>query len=79
MRTPSCNTKRLSKDKLCEHLEANRLIGELDSKRSAGLLEDTVRTARRKMVATCDHSMPRRGHVRTGDLINRWNDLQNSH
>ena len=35
---------------------------------------NTVRAARRKVVAACDHSMPRRGHGRTGDSIYWWND-----
>ena len=65
--SPSWNTKRPSKDKLREHLEETRLIYELGWARSAGSLEDTVRAARRKVVVACDHSMPRRGHGRTGN------------
>ena len=72
--SPSWNTKRLSKDKLCEHLEDTRLIDELGWARSAETLEDTVRAAKRKVVAACDHSMPRRGHRRTGDSMYWWND-----
>ena len=30
--------------------------------------------ARRKVVEACDHSMPRRGHGRTGDSMYWWND-----
>ena len=74
VRSPSWNTKRLSKDKLREHLEETSLIDELGWARSAGLFEDTVRAARRKVVAACDHSMPRRGHGRTGDSMYWWND-----
>ena len=33
-----------------------------------------MRAARRKVVAACDHSMPRRWHGRTGDSIYLWND-----
>ena len=62
LRSPSWNTKRLSKEKLREHLEETRLIDELGWVRSAESLEDTVRAARRKLVAACDHSMPRRRH-----------------
>ena len=42
--------------------------------RSAGSLEDTVRAARRKVVAACDYSMPRRGHGRTEGSMYWWND-----
>ena len=55
VRSPSWNTKRLSKDKLREHLEETRLIDELGWVRSAG--------------SACDHSMPRRGHRRSGDSM----------
>ena len=33
-----------------------------------------VWAARRKVVAACDHSMPRRGHGRTGDSMCWWNE-----
>ena len=69
VRSPSWNTKRLSKDKLHEHLEESGLIDELEWAGSAGSLEDTVRAARRKVVAACNHSMPCRGHGRTGDSM----------
>ena len=46
---------------------SERLIDELGWAKSAESLEDTMRAARRKVVAACDHSMPRRGHGRTGD------------
>ena len=65
-RSPSWNTRRLNKDKLQKHLEETRLIDELGWAKSAESLEDTVRAARRKVVAACDHSMPRRGTVVLG-------------
>ena len=74
VRSPSWNTKRLSQEKLREHLKETRLIDELDCLRSAGWLEDTVRAARRKVVAACDHSIPRRRHGRTGDSMCWWSD-----
>ena len=43
VRSPSWNTKRLSKDKLREQLEETRLIDELGWARSVESLEDTVR------------------------------------
>ena len=33
-----------------------------------------MREARRKVVAACDHSMPRRRHGRTGDSMYWWKD-----
>ena len=33
-----------------------------------------MQAARRKVVAACDHSMPRRGHGHTGDSMYWWND-----
>ena len=74
VRSPSWNAKRLSKDKLREHLEETRLINQLGWARSAGPLQDTVRASRRKVFTACDHSMPRRGHGRTGDSMYWWND-----
>ena len=74
VRSPSWNTKWLSKDKLLEHHEETRLIDELGWAGSAGSLEDTVRAVRRKVVAACDHSMPCHGHGRTGDSMYWWND-----
>ena len=47
---------------------------ERDWARSAESLEDTLRAARRKVVAACDHLMPRRRHGRTGDSMNWWSD-----
>ena len=58
VRSPSWNTKQISKDKVREHLEETRLIDELGWAGSAGSLEDTVRAPRWKVVAACDHSMP---------------------
>ena len=57
------------KDKLREHLEEIMLIGDLGWARSAGSLEDTARATRWKVVAACDHSMPRCGHGRNGDSM----------
>ena len=73
-RSPSRSTKQLSKDKLQNYLEEIRLIDKLGWAKSAGSLEDTMRAARRKVVAACDHSMPRRGHGRSGDSMYYWND-----
>ena len=64
-RSPSWHTRRLSKDRLHEHLQETRLIDELGWAKSAASLEDTVRVTRRKVVAAFDHSMPRRGHGKT--------------
>ena len=72
-RSPSWNTKRLSKDKLREHLEESRLIDELGWARCAGSLEDSVRAARRQVVAACVHSIPRHGHGRIKDSMYWWN------
>ena len=57
-----------------EHLEETRLIDELGWAWSAGSLEDTVRATRREVIAACEHSMPRRGHGRTGESMYWWND-----
>ena len=43
MSSPTWNMKRVSKDKLLEHLEGTRLIDELDWAGTAGSLEDTLR------------------------------------
>ena len=68
-RSLSWNTKRLSQDKLREHLE-----DEVGWARSAGSLEDTVRVARRKVVAASDHSIARCRHERTRDSMYLSND-----
>ena len=73
VRSPSWSTQRLRKDKLREHFEKTMLIDELGWARSAGSLEDTVGAGRRKLVAECDHSMPRSGHGRTEDSMYWWN------
>ena len=65
--SPSWNTRRLNKDKLREHLDEFRLMDELGWAKSAGSLEDTIRAARRKVIAACDRLMPRSSHGRTGD------------
>ena len=54
--------------------QETRLIDKLGWARSAGSLEDTMRATRRKLVAACDHSMPRRRHGRTSDSMYWWND-----
>ena len=73
-RSPSWNTKRLSKHKFRENLEETRLIYQVGWASPAGSLEDTVRAARWKVVTACDHSMPRCGHGRTGDSMYWRND-----
>ena len=73
-RSPFWNTRRLSQDKLQKHLEETRLIDELGWVKSAASLEDTVRAARQKVVAACDHSMLPRGHGRIRDSMYWWND-----
>ena len=59
-RSPSWNTRRLSRERLREHLEESRLIDELGWVCPAGSFEATVRSARQKLVAACDYAMPRR-------------------
>ena len=55
-RNPSSSIRRLSKDGLQEHLEETRLIDELDWVRLTEALENTVRHARLKVGAACNHS-----------------------
>ena len=74
VRSPCWNKRRLSNNKLQKHLKETRLIDELGWAKSAGSLEDTVRAARRLVVAACDHLMPCRAHGRTGDSMYWWND-----
>ena len=59
-KSPSWNTRRLCRERLRIHLETTRLIDELGWFEPAGSSEDTVRSARRKVAASCDYSMPRR-------------------
>ena len=59
-RSPSWNTKRLSREILREHLEETRIIDELGWVCPARSFEATVRSARQKAVVACDYSMPRR-------------------
>ena len=73
-RGPSWNTRRLSNDMLRENLEKTRLIDRLDWAKSAGSLENTVQAIKRRVVAECDHSMFRRGHMRIKNLMYWWND-----
>ena len=74
VRSSSWSTKQLSQHKLHEHFEETKLIDELGWARPAGSLEDTVRAARRKVVAACDHSMSRRWQRRTADSMYWWTD-----
>ena len=46
-------------------------MAEVEEKKNT---QYTVLAVRRKLVAACDHSMPRRGHGRTGDSVYWWND-----
>ena len=71
---PSWNTKRLSKDKLREYLEETRIVDGLCWAKSAGSLGDTMQAMRQKVVAACDHSMPRLGHRCTKKSMYWWND-----
>ena len=56
-RSPSWNTRRLSRERLREHLEETRLIDELGWVCPAGMFEATVRSVGQKVVAACDYSM----------------------
>ena len=55
-RSPSWNARWLCRERLKVHLETTRLIDELGWVEPAGSLEDTVRSARQKVVAACDYS-----------------------
>ena len=71
VRSPSWNTKRLSKDKLREHLEETRVHQDQDEfgwARSAGALEDTVRAARQE-IARAKEAIRKDGR---GGLIEKW-------
>ena len=56
------------------HLETTRLIDELGWVEPAGLLEDSVRSTRQKVVAACDYSMPRRKRRQANGSMYWWND-----
>ena len=71
---PSWNTRRLSKDKLRDFLEETRLTDELGWVKSAEPMESTVRLARQRVIAACDHSMPRLGQRRAQGSRYWWND-----
>ena len=73
-RCPSCNARRLCRERLKIHLETTRLIDELGWVEPAGSLKDTVRSARRKVVAACDYSMPRRKRRQARGSMYWWND-----
>ena len=85
-RSASRNTKRLSRERLREYLQGTRLIDDLGWIGHAGSLVETIRWARRKVVAACDYSMPRRKHrhVKCKEALRRginrsrlqcWKDL----
>ena len=59
-RSPSWNTRRLSRERLHKYLEETRLIDELGWVCPAGSFKAAVRSVRQKVVAACDYSMPRR-------------------
>ena len=73
-RSPSWNTRRLSRERLREHLEENRLIDELGWICAARSFEATVRSARQKVVAAYDYSMPRCKRRQTKGSMYWWND-----
>ena len=73
-RSPSWNARRLCRERLKVHLETTRLIDELGWVETAGSLEDTVRSARQKVVAACDYSMPRRKGRQARGSMYWWND-----
>ena len=61
----SCwNTRRLCKDKFRKYLEETRLIYGLGRVKPNESLKDLVWVTRRKVVAACNHLMPRQGHRR---------------
>ena len=73
-RSPSWNTRRLSRERLREHLEETRLIDEVGWVCPAGSFEATVRSVRQKVVATCDYSMPRRKRRQAKGSMYWWNN-----
>ena len=58
-RSPSWNTRRVSRERLREHLEETSFIDELGWVCPAGSSLATVRSARQNVVAACEYSMPR--------------------
>ena len=73
-RSPSWNTRRLNRERLREQLEETRLIDELGWVCPAGSFEATVRSARQKVVAACDYSMPRRKRRQAKGSMYWWDD-----
>ena len=73
-KSPSWNTRRLCRERLRIHLETTRLIDELGWVEPAGSLEDTVRSARQKVVTPCDYSMPRHKRRKAKGSMYWWND-----
>ena len=61
-RSPSWNTRRLSRERLQKHLDETRLIDELGWVCPAGSFEATVCSARQTVVTAYDYSMPHRMH-----------------
>ena len=73
-RSPAWNTRRLSRERLREHLEETRLIDELGWVCPARSFEATVCSARQKVVAACDYSVPRRKRRQAKGSMYWWND-----
>ena len=73
-RSPSWNTRRLSRKRLRENLEETRLIDKIGWVWPAGSFEATVRSAKQKVVAACDYSMPRRKRRQAKGSMYWWND-----
>ena len=57
---PLWNIRRLSKERLRVYLVKTRFIDEHGWMEPAGSLEDTVHRMKKKVVAACDDSIPRR-------------------
>ena len=67
-------TRRLSKERLREHLEETTLIDGLGWVCPAGLLEATVRCVVQKVVVACDCSVPHRKHRQARGSMYWWNE-----
>ena len=72
--SPTWNIRRLSRERLREHLEETRLIDELGWICPAGSLVATMRSTRQKVVAACDCSMPRCKCEQARGSMYWWND-----
>ena len=73
-RSPSWNSRRLSRERLRKQLEETRFIDELCWVFPAGSFEATVRSARQKVVAACDYSMPQRKRKQAKGSMYWWKD-----